>query len=299
MAAFDLRPLTAADAEAVHALATVTFEDLDARLGPQPASGAPPPPPAAAHGRIRHLAGTDPGGAILAIRDGEVVGAVLALVREGVWGLSLLIVHPRVQSAGLGRELLAEALVHGDRAGAHGGIILASDDARALRAYSRAGFDLHPTVCAHGRPQPVAAPAGCGRSPLGAAVRPGGPDDLPLTEAVDRAVRGAAHGTDILAMLDAGLEMLVLPDRGYATHRGGELKLLAALDAAAATDLLRAFLSRVPAGQGTLVDFLTARQQWAIGPLLGARLDVRVSGAVFLRGELGPMTPYVPSGAYL
>jgi hypothetical protein len=47
------------------------------------------------------------------------------------------------------------------------------------------------------------------------------------------------------------------------------------------------------------VDFLTAAQQWALPVLLDAGLLLSPDGPVFLRGDVGPFTPYVPSGAWL
>lgn len=275
------------EAEAVHLLAVATFEDLERRLGE-------PPRPHSDVGqaliRIRHLIRTDPGGALVAEAGGRLAGAALAIVRGGLWGLSLLIVLPEHQSAGIGRELLAKALEHGDGA-VHGGVILSSPDPRALRAYSRAGFALHPSIDATGKPRGVTAPAG---------VRDGSADDLPLTEAVDLAVRGAPHGSDIVASLSAGGRLFVVPERGYAiVHDGTRLSMLAALDEEAAQDLLRAALAAVPADQEASVEFITASQPWAIEPLLDAGLELSAAGAVFLRGEVGPFAPYLPSGAYL
>ena len=122
------RPLLADDAVAVHEVAKAAFDDLARRTG-----HSPPPPggDAGAHVRIRHVALTDPGGAWVAEADGAIAGAVLALMREGLWGLSLLVVHPAAQSRGTGRALLELALGYG--AGARGQVILSSDDPRALR----------------------------------------------------------------------------------------------------------------------------------------------------------------------
>jgi GNAT superfamily N-acetyltransferase len=275
------------DVETVHMLADAAFEDLSLRMGePVPPRRSVTP----ALIRTRHLIETDPGGALLAEADGRPVGAALAIVRGALWGLSLLVVLPEHQSAGLGRALLSKALEHG--AGAvRGGVILSSGDPRALRAYSRAGFTLHPAIDAVGKPRGVAAPP---------SVRDGSVEDLPLTEAVDQAVRGAAHGCDIVASLSAGGHLFVVPERGYAIlHDGTKLSLLAALDEEAARDLLRAALAAVPPGKEAAVEFITASQPWAIEPVLDAGLELRPGGAVFLRGEVGPFAPYLPSGAYL
>src|SRR5215213_8488892 len=99
----ELRRMREEDTEPVHELSVQTFEDYARRVG-EPVPPAPTPP-AAAHVRLRHLLATDPGGCWVA-DDGGLAGAALALVREGVWGLSLLIVRPDLQSAGVGRALL-------------------------------------------------------------------------------------------------------------------------------------------------------------------------------------------------
>jgi GNAT superfamily N-acetyltransferase len=269
------------DVAAVSELSVRTFEEYARRRGePVPA----PPPLAGAHLRLRHLLATDPGGCWVA-DDGTIAGAALGLVREGIWGLSLLVVDPAVQSAGLGSALLDRALAHGD--GARGGIILASADARALRAYARAGFALHPTVKATGAPRGVAPDA---------AVRPFAPGDHPMAAAVDRAVRGAAHGADLDALAAGGCDLLAYPGRGYVAARGGAVKTLAAADDEAAAALLRTVLAGADCAE---VEWITAAQQWAVAVALEAGLELQPQSAVFLRGDVGPFTPYLPGGAYL
>ena len=274
------------DALAVHELSFRSFTDLGERLNEPP---QPPPPPEHALVRIHQLIDRDPGGAWVTEHDGQLTGAALAIDRDGLWGLSLLVVDPGHQSAGLGRTLLARSLEYAG-GGRRGGVILASPDARALRAYARAGFAAHPSLRAEGRPKAIEAPAG---------VRDGGPADLPLTERVDNAVRGVPHGSDIEAMLRADCRLLVAEDRGYVVIGRGGVRLLAALDEAAAADLLRAALAAAPAGEDIHVEWITALQGWAIPPVLDAGLSLASEGAVFVRGDVGPFQPYLPSGAYL
>jgi len=98
-------------------------------------------------GRVAHALITDPGGAFVAERDHRVIGVAQAMCRERLWCLSLLSVQPGVQSAGAGRALLDAALRYG---GTDSGLIVSSNDPRALRLYALAGFSLLPTFQAEG-----------------------------------------------------------------------------------------------------------------------------------------------------
>ena len=266
-------------------LSVEAFEDLNRRLGDPP---EPPGPIAAGRVRMRRLLATDPEGAWVAERDGRVVGCSLGILRDGVWGLSLLVVAPDAQSSGVGRELLARAWEYGRDA--RGWIVLASRDSRALRSYARLGLHLHPALAARGRPRRVTRPP---------EVRLGTLADLPLTADVDRAVRGAAHGDDLVALLESGGDLLVLPERGYAVVRDGAIRILAARDEDGAVALLRACLAAAGAREAS-VEWITSGQSWAVAPCLEAGLELRMDlGAVFLAGDVGPFQPYLPSGAYL
>jgi GNAT superfamily N-acetyltransferase len=282
-----IRPMTQDDVAAVHDLAVTTFEDLARRL--HEPSGARPDP-LMAHMRYRHLVRTDPAGAWVAEDERGIGGCALALKREGVWGLSLLIVRPDLQSAGVGGELLRRANEYAD--GARGRIILSSPDPRAMRAYSRLGLEAHPCLWAAGTPRVAADPS---------ATREGTKDDLPFTEIVDRHVRGAAHGSDIGVQLEMGQTLLIAPERGYAVIgvADGELRILAAFDDDAARVLLRAALARGGDREAS-VSWLSAKQQWAIEECRDAGLELRANhGGVFVDGDVGPFTPYIPSGAFL
>jgi GNAT superfamily N-acetyltransferase len=280
----DLRQIRPDEWRVLHDLAFAAFTDLEERQGDDPIE---PPPDHVIERRFRRVIETDPGGSWLAEEDGRPVGAGLAILREGLWGLSMLVVHPDAQSGGVGRALLERTLRYGD--GARGGIIASSGDSRALRAYARAGFAMHPAVQASGVPRTLEVPA---------SVREGSLADLGLTESIDRSVRGAAHGSDIEALLTDS-RMLVVDGRGYALARRDHLAVLAATDVDAARDLLRAILATAPEGESIRVEYITAAQGWAVDVVLDAGLALGVHNALFLRGDVGPFHPYLPSGAYL
>jgi len=280
-----VRPMEAGDVDETRRVTQAAFAGLEA------ASGVPEPPAQSPeHARIRfaHLLGTDPGGCWVAVRKERVVGAAIAILREGLWGLSLLIVHPAQQSTGLGRELLARAAEYGRQA--RGRIVLASPDPRALRAYLGLGLELQPAAAAAGVPRGARAPA---------EVRPGEPEDAPLMAEIDHLVRGAAHGADVDKLVAAGHRLLVHPGRGYVTIGRGSVSLLAARDEEAAAGLLRAALHA--AGDEVIrVEWLTAHQQWAVEECHRAGLSFHLDwGALLADGDTGPLWPYLPNGAYL
>jgi predicted N-acetyltransferase YhbS len=284
----DVRPLLPDDVPAAARSAYATFEELDARLG-TPA----PPWDDAVRGwqerRVAHLQGTDPAGAWVAEDDGAVVGVALALRRGPLWFLSLLTVEPGRQGAGLGRRLLDAALA--TAAGAPAALIMASPDPRALHRYAAAGFALHPAYDARGEADRTALPAGLG-------VRDGNwAADADLVEDVVRSRRGAGLGPDVGAL--AGCGLLVAEDgadRGYALTSSGRVVGVGATDAALAHRLLLAALA---ASTGTVeLGFVTADQPWAVDALLAARLPLKAGTSQCRRGALGPMSPYLPTGAY-
>ena len=286
-----VRPLTASDVADAQNLAMAAFTDLDERTHQAP---EPVTPERIQRGRLRiaHLLETDPAGVFVAEDDGEVVGVALALRREDMWGLSLLTVAPHRQSSGIGRLLLDEALAYGE--GCRGWMILSSDDRRALRRYARAGFTLLPAAHASGPVRNKLKPEG--------KVRQGSLKDTATCAAASRHVRGAAHTLDLPAFLAIGATLLVCDDErgvGFAISREANPFLLAATDERVATDLLRATLALAKDGADVEVEAITHAQPWAVDVLLDAGLRLRISGAVFVKGDVGPLAPYLPSGPYL
>lgn len=285
-----MRPMVAADVPVVDAIAEAAFADLGVRRG-RPDGPRSDADAARNLARVEHLLVTDPEGCwVTEAPTGEVTGVAIALLREGVWGLSMLAVAPEHQSSGAGR-LLMDRVVEYER-GARGSIILASDDHRAIRTYSRAGFRLVPALGAFGAVKR-------GAIPKLASVRAGDDVDLDLVAAIDRELRGAAHGLDIDVMRAHGSELLIVEDRGYALHRGGTVMLLGARDPSAARDLLWASLAGSEPGAEVVAMFLTGDQDWAWDVLVAAGLQIEPSGPVCVRGELGTLAPYIPNGSYL
>jgi GNAT superfamily N-acetyltransferase len=237
--------------------------------------------------RYRNFPRHDPGGSWVAEDEHGLAGCALAVKHEGVWGLSLLVVRPGLQSAGVGSELLRRA--HDYAHDAKGRIILSSPDPRAVRAYSRLGLDLYPCFVAKGTPRDVRAPEG---------FREGTADDIAFIEEVDRFARGGARRSSIETLLAMRQTLLVLPGRGYAFYGDGALRTLGALDDKSAADVLRGALAWV---DGSIrMEYLTTEQQWAVPVLLEAGLEVSGGhGVAFLAGDLGGFRPYLPSGAFL
>jgi GNAT superfamily N-acetyltransferase len=287
-----IRPLTEADVVAAVEVQMASFDDLVRRLGE-------PPTPVTdirrdwAQARMRHFLAHDPGGCWVATDDaGAVCGVALASVRGDLWGLSLLIVAPRLQSAGTGRALLDAALSYAD--GCDRAVILSSQDARAIRLYATSGFDVHPQIQATGVPDLRERPADLER------VRSGGSADL--LDAIDLQVRRATRGPDH-ELMARRCALFVCDDdagRGYAQcTTTGQIAALAASDSATASLLMWRCLEQAAAArQSITVGHLTAGQQWAVRTALAARLSLGAAGPVLWRGG-SPPSPYLPSGALL
>ncbi|MDX6215089.1 MAG: hypothetical protein QOG99_673 [Frankiales bacterium] len=273
-----IRPLLPADFAASRRVAVDAMTALGEEMPEET-----PEVTARGEARIAHLQRTDPGGAWVAEEDGRVVGCALALVREGMWFLSLLMVDPAHQSKGLGKQLLDASLqTSTDRSW-----ILATTDPAALRRYRRAGFDLVPCLTAKGTVDRALLPS--------TSVREGSwSADGEAVDDITRTVRGAGLGEDLPYLEKTGLRLL-MADRGYAILRPAGLVSLAADDPGTAAELLWTVLAEAPAP--VEIDWLAHDQQWAIDVCLDARLPLlKGEGHLFLRGQ-PPMSPYLPSGS--
>jgi GNAT superfamily N-acetyltransferase len=285
---FEIRPMTASDSAAA---TDVTWLAMAMVI---PAEHLPDAQTQLRRGRQRNdqLLATDAGGCWVAEHDGAIVGVAMALVREGLWGLSQLAGHPEHQGRQIGRRLLHAALGYGGDV--RGRLIASSTDPRALRRYRRAGLDLLPCVSASGALVAASIPAD--RRSRVAQL----PADQALCDRVSRHVRAAAHGSDVAALAEShGRVTLVHDDGGWAIAQGGSPVILAALDDTIARDLLWSVFASGPRGASVHVASITAAQQWAIDVSLDAGLTLSPDGPLFASGEVGPLAPYLPSGIYL
>jgi GNAT superfamily N-acetyltransferase len=240
--------------------------------------------------RIRHALRTDPEGAFVTEHEGAVVGVAQTVIRDRLWILSLLTVSPALQRAGGGdgRALVNAALAY-DR-DTEAGLIIASNDPRALRLYGSSGFALHPTFDARGKVDPSRIPA------LHPGITEVPPEQIETLAPISRAVRGAAHTEDFALALNRGATVFRLEDRGFVVAIPGRgVWALAALDEQAATALLWRALDHLKDDAETEISFITGKQQWAIEVLLAVRLPFQSYGALAVRGNPGPLTPYIPT----
>ena len=242
--------------------------------------------------RYRHFLKHDSGGAWVAADGERVVGIALALERESVWILSLFAVDEEYRSTGVGRKLLDRALGYAE--GCKGAMLASATHPAAMRRYALAGFDLHPTLVAGGTVHRESLPSGL-------QAREGTEGDLDLAAEVDRQLRGAAHGPDLEFMLQTGCRLFVAErrtGRGYALLWEGSPAIVAATTPEIAADLLWFCLAQSP-DETVEVRWITSAQNWAIPIVLEARLSLSPQGPICVRGDLGPLTPYLPSGPFL
>ena len=289
-----LRPMTDADVEGAVEAFDSGFLAMRARYG-LPVTANSLQNERRRQIRTRHFLVTDPEGSWVADDEGKIVGMSQSTVREGYWLLSQLGTIPGRQGRGLGRGLLRLALSHGDPNSP--GTIQCSRDPKAMALYFTFGFTMHPVVAAWGhlRPGVVTRPPEVTRFE---------PDQVTSTQldqvsAIDRVVRGAARTIDLPVMLaEEGSRLLLHEDQAYAVAKDERIVTLGATNETSAALVLRTMLAESPPGETIEVNWLTARQQWAIRELVAAGIELQPYGPVMVRGMDGPPSPYIPSGGY-
>ena len=120
-----------------------------------------------------------------------------------------------------------------------------------------------------------------------------------LVDDVVTGLRGAPYGPDQAQYRAVGTRLLVVDEpgrRGWCAWWEHGIASLGATDPATAQRLLWAVLAELP-GEAE-VEWLTADQGWAVDVVLAARLPLLAGPSVCARAPLGPLTPYLPNGAY-
>ncbi|HCB03346.1 MAG TPA: N-acetyltransferase [Nocardioides bacterium] len=240
--------------------------------------------------RTRHFVRHDPEGCWVAEDETGMVGMATSFRREVVWCLATYAVLPGRQGQGIGKQLLAAAMHHGRACSRW--MLSASSDAKAVRVYHQAGFDLHPQMYLTGTLDRSAIP-------VVDRVRDGSAADIELMDSLDRAARGAGHGVDHELMLGAWRLLVsdVRTGSGYAyVDERGRVALLAASNRRTATRLLWAALADGP--DEVIIGHVTGANQWVLDVGFAARLTLKQEGYLGLRG-MKPPAPYVHNGALL
>jgi predicted N-acetyltransferase YhbS len=273
-----VRPMTEDD---IHEVATVTAEAFGTDLSTE----------LLRHNweqRLYHSLRSDPDGSFVSERGGVISGAAQAVIRDSIWVLSLMAVSPTLGEGGEGRALMQSTLEY--EGGSRGGLIIASNDPRALRMYATTGFALEATFKANGTIDPTALPD------PNPAISEVAPAELGTLGSISRAVRGATHGPDLEVAVLRSSSVFRLSDRGFVvTMPGRGVWALAATDEQAATALLWHGLAELRHEPRIEIGWISGRQQWAIDVLLAARLSLTAYGAIGTRGDVGPMYPYIPT----
>ncbi len=284
------------DVPAVERVTGQAFHTLDVETRP---ANWPPPQPRSPEraklwiSRLEHLLRHDPGGCWVAADQADgVVGAAVALVREGLWGLSTFAVLPGWQAQGTGKRLLEAALSYSPTGP---GVICSSHDPKAVRRYRLAGFDIHPAVMLAGSVRRDALP-------VLPRLRDGGADDIELLNEIDRASRGHAHGVDHEVMVSQHRLVVIESGsaRGYCyIYAKGSPYVLSATDVPTAQELLWASLAETsPDDDDVSFGDMTAEHLWAFDVGFRAGLGIHNEGFMCFR-DMPAWSTYIPSGHFL
>lgn len=129
------RPMTAADLPAVKYLHHASGNATRASRGNPPAKFEAEELP-----WLSHLVETDPGGSWIAEVRGVPIGFATSSVRDDVWHLSQLFVHPDFYGRGAGKELTARAIAYGREGGAKHFCVSSSQNLAAQGLYMLNGM---------------------------------------------------------------------------------------------------------------------------------------------------------------
>lgn len=195
----ELRPARPEDADRCGRICYDAFTTINA------AHNFPPdfPDPGVAVGFLSMLFGHPGFYAVVAERDGEVIGSNVADERDPIVGIGPITVDPNVQNSGAGARLMRHLIDREVGRGAPGiRLVQAAFHNRSLSLYTKLGFEpREPLSCMQGPPLRVEIP---GRSVRAARV-----DDLPECDRVCRRVHGHTRSGELRDAITGGSAMVV------------------------------------------------------------------------------------------
>ena len=195
----ELRPARPEDADRCGRICFDAFTTINT------AHNFPPdfPDPGVAVGFLSMLFGHPGFYAVVAERDGEVIGSNVADERDPIVGIGPITVDPNVQNSGAGARLMRHVIDREVDRGAPGiRLVQAAFHNRSLSLYTKLGFEpREPLSCMQGPPLRVEIP---GRSVRAARV-----DDLPECDRVCRRVHGHTRSGELRDAIASGLAMVV------------------------------------------------------------------------------------------
>jgi predicted N-acetyltransferase YhbS len=208
-----LRPARAADAAPAGTLCEAAFREIANRH-----AFAPDFPAAEiAIGLISGLIGRPDVYAVVAERDGRVIGSNFLWEGSVIAGVGPITVDPQAQDAGVGRRLM-QAVLERAASQRHAGVRLvqAGYHMRSLALYTQLGFAVRePLLTMQGAPLGLCLP--------GRPVRPASSTDLDAIDRLHRQVHGFERTADVVDALRTESALVVEHDgeiTGYTTGIG-------------------------------------------------------------------------------
>jgi GNAT superfamily N-acetyltransferase len=175
------------------------------------------PGPEAAIGLLSMMFSTPGFYAVVAERDGRIVGSNVLAEQAVIHGVGPITIDPTLQNAGVGRKLMLAVMDHANRNGAAGiRLVQAAFHNRSLSLYASLGFDIRePLSCMQGQTRERSIP--------GCVVRFAQPADQVACNALSRQVHGFDRAAELTYAIQEGSARVVeRGDRitGYTTNLG-------------------------------------------------------------------------------
>lgn len=155
--------------------------------------------------------------AVVAERDGQIVGSNVLSEQAIIQGIGPITIDPRQQNARIGRRLMQAVMERASQNAAAGvRLVQAAFHNRSLSLYTALGFDIRePLSCLQGQTRVRSIP--------GYVVRPAEPADEQACNALSRCVHGFDRAVELTQAIHQGTARVVIREgqiTGYATVLG-------------------------------------------------------------------------------